>query len=286
MKYTLFFYFGILFLNSFSQQNTDIYIFDIRVADNHVSISDILSTSNNEGYNNQPSFLDKNTIIYSSTNNNQTDIAIFDIKKQKKTWLTSTQSDEYSPLICPIKNSISSIRMFKNGDQHLYSYDIKDGTPTLLIDGLKIGYHVWFNKETVILSIVEGDILSLNVANIIKDDNKTTVKNIGRSLAKIPKTKLISYVSKENDLWEIRSYNPLTNESKFIINTLDGSEDLCWAPNGVIIMAKGNEIHKFNPKKDKTWELLGVLTDKRLTHITRLSVNADASKLALVVENK
>jgi hypothetical protein len=286
MKYILAFCFGILFLSSFSQHNTDVYIFDIQISDEHIIISDILNVSNNDGYDNQPSFLDKNTILYSSSNKNQTDIAMFDIKKQTKTWLISTESNEYSPLKSPIKNSISSIRMFKNGDQHLYSYDIKNRTPSVLIDNLQIGYHVWYSDETVILSIIEGNTLALNVANITDKSNKTTVKNIGRSLAKIPKTNLISYVSKASNIWEIRSYDPLTNESKFIINTLQGSEDFCWTPNGVIIMAKGNELHKFNPKKDDAWKLLGALSDKRLTDITRLSVNSDASKLALVVENE
>lgn len=286
MKYILSFCFGILILNSFSQQNTDVYIFDIQISDEHIFISDILNISNNKGYDNQPSFLDKNTVIFSSTNEGQTDIALFDIKKQEKTWLTSTDSDEYSPLTSPIKHTISSIRILKNGDQHLYGYNIKDGTPSVIVDNLQIGYHAWYDKETVILSIAEGNIHSLNIANITNHTNKTVIKNIGRSLAKIPKSDLISYVSKENKVWEIRSYNPLTNESKFIINTLEGSEDLCWTPHGVIIMAKGNELHKFNPKKDKDWELLGALTDKRLTNITRLSVNADASKLALVVENE
>lgn len=286
MKYILSVFFGILFLNSFSQQNTDVYIFDIEISDEHIFISDILNISNNDGYDNQPSFIDKNTIVFSSTNEGQTDIAIFDIKKQNKTWLSSTETNEYSPLESPFKNSVSAIRMFKNGDQHLYNYDIKEGTPSVILDNLQVGYHAWYNKETVILSIVEGNTLSLNVANITDKSNKTVVKKIGRSLAKIPKTDLISYVSKENKIWEIRSYDPLTNESKFIINTLEGSEDLCWTPNGVIIMAKGNELHKFNPKKDEKWELLGALTDERLTHITRLSVNADASKLALVVEKE
>lgn len=286
MKYFLALCFGLLITNSFAQQNTDVYIFDIQISDEHIFISDILNISNNDGYDNQPSFINKNTIVFSSTNNGQTDIAEYDIKKHKKTWITSTESSEYSPLKSPLKNTVSAIKMFKNGDQHLYRYNLKDGSETVLIDNLHIGYHVWFDKETVILSIVEGNILSLNVVNIDNKSNKTMVKNIGRSLCKIPKTDLISYVSKDSKSWEIRSYDPITNTSSFIINTLKGSEDLCWTPNGVIIMAKGNELYKFNPKKDEGWELLGALSDERLTNITRLSVNADASKLALVVEKE
>lgn len=288
MKYFSVFFLSIISINFFGQsnQNTDVYLSDISIESDMVIISNILNISNNKGYDSQPSFLDKNTMVFSSTNGDQIDILKYNIKKKEKTWVSSTVDNEHSPIVSPIKNAVSSVRILKNGKQHLYSYSLKDGSSTVLIDNLQIGYHAWYDKETVVLSIEDGTTLSLNVANIKSNTNKTVAKNVGRSLANIPKSKLISYISKETEQWEIRSYDPITDTSKKIINTLEGSEDLCWTPNGVILMAKDNELHKFDPKKDSTWTMLGALSDPRLKHITRLSVNNDTSKLALVVENE
>ena len=286
MKYLFLLFFGISLSNSCAQNNTDVYIFDIKIDEESIFISNILNISPNVGYDNQPSFVDKNTLLYSSTNNGLTDIAEYNIKKNKKVWINPSENNDYSPIVAPVKNTISAVRILKNGDQQLFLINMKNGEETVLIDHLKIGYHAWINEDVVLLAIIENNSLSLNVANIKNKTNKTVVKNIGRSLNKIPNSNSFSYISKENKTWEIRSYNPATNTSKLIINTLKGSEDLCWTPNGVIIMAKGNELHKFNPKKDKDWELLGVLSDERMTNITRLNVNSDATKLALVVENE
>ena len=286
MKYFFLFFFGIFLSNSYAQNNTDVYIFDIEIHEDGVFISNILNISPNDGYDNQPSFIDKNTLVYSSTNNGKTDIAEYNIKKDKKTWINSSEYNEYSPILAPFKNTISAVRVLKSGDEHLYQFNIKNGDEAVLIDNLKIGYHAWINEETVLLAILENNSLSLNIANITTKTNKTVVKNIGRSLSKIPNSNLFSYISKESKTWEIRSYNPATNTSKLIIKTLEGSEDLCWTSHGYIIMAKGNELHVFNPKKDEDWKLLGVLSDERMTNITRLNINSDASKLAIVVESE
>lgn len=286
MKYLFLLFFGISLSNSYAQNNADVYIFDIKIDEESIFISNILNISPNVGYDNQPSFVDKNTLLYSSTNNGQTDIAEYNIKKNKKVWINSSENNDYSPLVAPVKNTISAVRILKSGDRQLFLINIKDGEETVLIDNLQVGYHAWINEEIVLLAILENNSLSLNIANIKNKTNKTVVKKIGRSLSKIPNSNSFSYISKESETWEIRSYNPATNTSKLIINTLKGSEDLCWTPNGDIIMAKGNELHKFNPKKDKNWVLLGALSDERMTNITRLNVNSDASKLAIVVESE
>ncbi len=271
---------------SFAQQKTEVYLFDLQIDKDFVILSNSLNISNNVGYDSQPSFIDKNTIVFSSTNNNQTDIAKYDIESKTKTWVCETESSEFSPLKIPNKNAVSAIKQGLDSSQKLVSYDLENATEKILVDSLLIGYHVWFDENTVALAILENESLSLNIANLESNTNKTVVKNIGRSLHKIPKSKLISYINKESELWEIRSFDLITNTSKFIINTISGSEDICWTPKGIIITGKGLDLFKFNPKTDTDWVKIGSLPDEKISNITRLSINKNATKLVLVVDQK
>lgn len=286
MKKTTLFLLCFSFFFCFSQQKTEVYLFDLQIDKDFVILSNSLNISNNVGYDSQPSFIDKKTIVFSSTNNGQTDIAKYDIEAETKSWVCETKSNEFSPLKIPNKDAVSAIRQGLDKSQKLVSYNLEDATETILVDSLLIGYHTWFDQNTVILAILEGESLSLNIANIENNTSKTVIKNIGRSIHKIPKSKLISYINKEGEQWEIRSYDPVTNKSAFIINTIDGSEDICWSPNGIIITGKGLDIFKFNPKTDKEWVKIGTLSDKKLSNITRLSINKNSTKVVLVVDQE
>ena len=86
----------------------------IIVLDNPVNISD------NKGYDNQPSFLnDGSGVLYSSTRNEQTDIALYDIENNVNVWLTETDASEYSPIQTPDKKYFTAIRLEKDGSQLL-----------------------------------------------------------------------------------------------------------------------------------------------------------------------
>jgi hypothetical protein len=101
----------------------------------------------------------------------------------------------------------------------------------------------------------------------------------------IPNSNLISYISKENDsFWEIKSIDPISGTSKSIIQTLPQTEDMCWTPNGSIVMAKDGILYQFNPNKDENWVRKVSLSSYDITNITRLAVSPDGTKLAVVGE--
>ena len=232
-----------------AQSNTEVYLFDVKVDGDAIQLINQRNISNNEGYDNQPSFYNDNIILFSSTKGDQTDIAAYNIRDNKTNWISSTTNgSEYSPTKIPNQKSISAIRLDKDGTQLLYKYDYSDGSPKILVEKIKIGYHTWYDKNTLISSVLDNGSLSLVMSNISKKTNDTLQKNIGRSLHKIPNSNLVSYISKSNKFWEIRSLDPTTGETKKIINTIPEAEDMCWLINGTILMPKGNIIYKFNPK--------------------------------------
>ncbi|WP_123812092.1 DUF6265 family protein [Mangrovimonas sp. DI 80] len=272
-------------LNIIAQPNTDVFLFDLDQSSGKLELSNIKNISNKEGYDNQPSFLDNYTLVFSSTRNGQTDIAQYNLKTGETTWLCNTEGSEYSPIKIPGKKAVSAINLGLDSSQKLYSYSLNDDSSEVLIDNLLIGYHVWQDKNTLFLAILEPDMLSLVEYNLNHHKADRIQRNIGRSLLNIPNSNLISYVSKETPQWEIRSFNPKTNKSSLIAQTLPEIEDLVWLEDGSILMAKDDNIYHLNPKQGKEWVQIANLKESNLHNITRMAISPDGTKLAVVAEN-
>ncbi len=82
---------------------------------------------------------------------------------------------------------------------------------------------------------------------------------------------------------EIYSIDPMTSESKYITDALEGSQDLAWTKKGSILMGKGNSIYKFNPDKDKNWTPINIECDLPLDGISRIVISPNGKKIAVVV---
>ena len=278
---------GLLFsLTVVAQQNTDIFLASLTTENDSLAIGKIFNISNNEGYDNQPSFYDKENILFSSTRNGQTDIALYNIKNRETSWLSNTpKGSEYSPLKIPGKEAVSAIRLDEDGLQRLYAYDFKTGKSTEILKDLKVGYHVWYNENIIVSSVLVEDRMDLVVSNLKDRRNHTVQKNIGRSLHKIPQTNLISFASKENDSIKIKSIDPISGAIKDIKVVLGISEDVCWTPDGTLISANENMLIGYHPSHDKAWRLLHRFDEKEMYAISRMAVSPDGKHMALVSQD-
>ena len=126
----------------YAQSSTELYLFDFLSKNNKYVIANPVNISKNPGYDNQPSFTKNGRhVLFSSTRNNQTDILSYNIRTDKKKWLTKTEGGEYSPLQIGSSNSFSAIRLDPNGYQRLYKYSMYSKNSKELVKDLKIGYH-------------------------------------------------------------------------------------------------------------------------------------------------
>lgn len=285
MKRSLFIF--CLFISSLiiAQSNTDVFLFDLNINNGMIELSNKINISDNEGYDNQPSFLDDNTILYAGTRNGQTDITKYNIRYDSKIWVNHTDGSEYSPLKIPGQNAVSSIRLEKDGAQKLYKYSLRNGESEVLIEEIIIGYHVWTDDNTLFSSVLEDGGLSLYSSSIKEMKHSQIQKNIGRSLHKIPNSERISYISKEDEnLWEIKSLDLKTGKIGSIMGTLPKTEDMCWLPDGSILMGVDNILYKFKPEVDVDWIEVASLEEYGISNITRLAVNTSGTKIAFVGE--
>ncbi|HKK11474.1 MAG TPA: hypothetical protein VJ945_01500 [Flavobacteriaceae bacterium] len=268
-----------------AQPNTEVFLFDLNQEHGGFELSNFRNISNNEGYDNQPSFPDNNTMLYSGTRNGQTDIVEYNIANGEKRWVCNTEGSEYSPLKIPGQDAISAIRLDKDGTQLLRKYSLQKGASDVLIDDLVIGYQVWFNETILVATVLEEDYMSLYTSNLKKNQNYRWQKKVGRSLHKIPHSELVSYISKEKDsVWEIKALDPISGNTTYLFNTLPNTEDMCWLSDGTALMANDGVLYGFHMIRDDDWVKLASLSEYGIKNITRLAVSPDGTKLAVLGE--
>ncbi len=287
---TRFFLFSIIISSlGFSQPATEVYLFDFIVNDSlkTYKLENPLNISDNAGfYDNQPSFLlDGTGVLFASTRNGQTDVALYNLESNLKSWLTNTLGSEYSPTQSPLTKYFTAIKLEEDGTQLLWLYRFNRKKPKVLIENLKVGYHAWLNKKMVV-SFVLNDPPTLEVSNLKYKIKYPIEKNIGRSIHVIPNTQLVSYISHEHEDHEIYSIDPLNSKKEYIADAIADSQDMAWMPNGTMIMGKDDKLYKLKPDEDKEWIEIATLKEFELNGITRLAVSPLGNKIAIVVDEK
>ncbi|GAB4157342.1 MAG: hypothetical protein Tsb0033_09110 [Winogradskyella sp.] len=285
MKYYFLILFPLLSTLTFSQSNTEIFLFDLNKDTSNFQVSNGINISNNEGYDNQPSFFGEDTILYASTRNGQTDIAQYDIAYKSKTYINYTKGGEYTPLKIPNKNAVSAVRLDLDGKQRLYSYNLSNGESTELIKDLVVAYYTWYDENTTVSAVIENEQLNLYVTTISNGISKKYATSVGRSFHKIPNSNLVSFIYKENDKsWQIRSLNPNNGITRLIANTMQGVEDICWLDGRTLLSGKDGSLYKLTLKRDNNWKKIADLSSYGISKITRLSINENGTKLLIAAE--
>lgn len=286
MKYAL------LFVGIFSvsllmaQSGSEILLFDLKVRKNKVVISNPKNITNHKGYDNQPSFHTDRPIIYYSSFNDEgrADIKSYNYKFDESAFITQTNEREYSPTLTPDQSSLSCIIQRDNGAQDLGKYPVDGGEPSVIIDNMIVGYHAWADNSHLALFIL-GEPQTLHYIRLPTKEDTIVAQNIGRSLHKIPGERAVSFIQKNaNQDWEIKKLNSETMKISTITKTLPGREDIAWTSDRKIISSDGTKIYFFDPSKENKWMEVSILTGSELLKgVTRLAVNSNGDKLAVVI---
>ncbi len=267
-----------------AQPSTEVFLVDIRKPNARVELVNLKNVSKNEGYDNQPSFFDDSTVLFSSTRDGQTDVKTYKIGSNESSWLTNTSlGSEYSPLKVPNQDAVSAVRLDKTGLQRLYRYDLANGASKVILADLKVGYHVWFSPTILVVTVLVDDGMDLVVADLKGNTIKTIQKNVGRSLHKIPNSGLISFISNEKGGSSIKSLDPIAGIIATIKVLPTPTQDICWLTNNLILIPDGTTISQLNTVDGST-TVLRRFEEGGVKGISRMAVSADGKHLAFISE--
>ena len=273
----------LLFSSFLSAQlpNTDLYLFDLSqdaLNNYHVHSPKYLNDFNEKGYNNQASFVNDEELFITSSkpNGSNTDIYILNIRNNTLKRVTATKESEYSATLMPNYTNFSCIRVNDNNEQHLWAYPLNraDAGKAIIKDLTNVGYHVWLSASKLALFLV-NDPVQLAIVDLPDESPRVVHDNIGRTLIKNNAGNLL-YVHKYDDTyWYIKEYNPNTNKTEIVIQTLARSEDFTYTTDGTILMGNKSKLFSFKPGKDENWRELMDLNVFGINRITRMAVNKD-----------
>lgn len=293
MKLILLLLFCTVSFSCLSQSGSEIFLFDIKVVNGQVHLSNGANITNHKGYDNQPAFHPSQPIIYYSSfdDSGRSDIKFYNYNTQKTSNLTVTREREYSPTVTPDGKFISCILQRDNGAQDLVKYPIDGGKPEILIWHLKVGYHAWAGEKKLFLFILDDSIhFSLHYYYLEKNADTVIAENIGRSLHKIPGQNAMSFVQKVADKqFVIKKFDMNTGIISTIINAMPGQDQICWLQNGILLTSDGSKLFSYQESsfievKDRKWQPVIFDSDpSMLKGVTRLATNVDNTKLAVVV---
>ena len=286
MKFkSLLFLIAVLNLSGFAQPATEVYLLDIKKDGSSFSIvpnTKPVNISNNEGYDNQPSFIENiQSLAYvSSRNKKRTDVFLFDLQTSKTKQLTNNSQAEYSPKTTPDGKFISVV---KDVDQNLTRISL-DGlvTEKLYTSKDSIGYFCWLNQSEIAAFTLSKPKVTLKLINIKNKTEKYLTDSIGRSLykyrdgivicQKLKKANYVSFIDKKGAITQL-------------IELPKNTEDFYLTTDGWLFSSNESSLIYCNiTAKNKAWQELANLATMGISKIFRLAVNQDKNKLVFVSE--
>ncbi len=271
----------------FAQPATEVYLLDIQKNATSFSInpnSKPVNISNNEDYDNQPSFIEKlNAVAYVSTRNKKpTDVFLYDLATATTKQLTNNSQAEYSPKTTPDGKFISVV---KDTDQNLTRISL-DGlvTEKLYTSKDSIGYYCWLNKSEIAAFTLSKPKVTLKLINIKNKTEKYLTDSIGRSLykyrdgivicQKLKKGNWVSFIDKKGTITHL-------------IELPKDTEDFYLTDDGWLCSSNESSLIYCNIKSEnKAWRELSNLKAMGISKIFRLAVNQDRNKLVFVSEGQ
>lgn len=245
-----------------------------------------LTSTNPQGYNNQPYFLDTDQLLLTTQleGDDQTDIYRYDWATLTARNITNTEAQsEFSPMLRPgSPATFNTVNIEADGStQRLWAYplDPDEGKGELLApDITDVGYYQWLDAgRMAIFTVAEPtylEILDLSIQLKIR-----YATDVGRCIKRFPNGDL-AYIHQTPDGAFIKRMDVANLDIRTIAPALADSQDFEILDDETLLMAQGDQLYKFQPLLDETWERIGDFSNFRLSKITRIAVRD--GKLAIV----
>jgi hypothetical protein len=262
------------------------------------------------GYDNQPAFLvDGSGLLFvMETAPGNTEVFRHDLASGANTALTGTAEAEYSPTPLADGSGFSAVRVMQptadDGEaytesQQLWRYGF-DGKPLAPVHPAwkRVGYHAWIDDGRLALFLVGGGPSklphSLVVASVADGKQVTIARDIGRSLGRSPDGRVTFVDQSIAASWTVATMMPGDAKPTVLVATPkvagerdnERSQDFCWLADGTLLMARGNRLLRFDPKKPEAGFITLAEFAELPGDIKRLAASRDGKHLAFVVDVK
>lgn len=273
----------------YGQGASDLYVVDIKTGDSGPSFGEPTRLTDRDGYDNQPSFsASGDRIFYTSIRGEQSDIWQIELGAPSGPGepkpLFETPESEYSPTPIPGDDAISVIRVEADGRQRLWRFPLDGSEPELILpDVMPVGYHAWSaDGRELVLFVLDEPHRLVRVSLDRPDEPRTVSADIGRSLHRIPGRDAFSFIDKSVDGWRVASLTQKGDRVGTLAPALKTREDVAFLPDGSALGGDGSRLLISTGDADSPWREVADFGRHGLFGITRLAVNADGSRLALV----
>ncbi len=264
--------------------DAEIYLVPIAKRDGSVVPGAPLNVTRRPGYDNQPVFsADSRALLFTSDRGQgHTDIYRFDMVQGSTVAVRSTQPEsEYSASLSGDGKTMFVIRVEADSTQRLWGLSLNGGVDAPLFSDVKpVGYYAQANDTTWAMFVL-GTPATLQIAHLGKTGTVTVARNIGRSIARIPKTSRVSFIQKSAAKWHVMSYDAATGAIDSVVATPDGVEDVAWVDSSTLLAGKGSVLYSWK-SGDKGWTQIADFSFASLSGITRISVSPNGAMLAMV----
>jgi hypothetical protein len=157
----------------------------------------------------------------------------------------------------------------------------------VLTDVKPVGYHAWVDASTAALFVL-GPPATLRIADLKTGKAEIVAEGIGRSLHRVPGTRIVSFVQREasGEFW-IKQIDVDSKKIEAIVKTPDveGStdRDMAWLPDGrTILLSSGNRVLAWT-RGTTEWREVFDVAAHGLGTPSRLALSPKGDAVAIVV---
>ena len=271
---------------------TDIYLVPLSAGLASMPTAKPIAVSTTAGYDNQPMFSQDGTRILFSANHDgkQTDVYAFDRAGGRVSQVTRTPENENSPTFLPAgigaAGGFSVVQSEMDKTQRLWRFDAQGRNPQLILTDIKpVGYHAWVDADRLGLFVL-GQPNSLQLASVKTGKGEVVASGIGRSLHRIPNTRLISFVHREpsGEYW-IKQIDIDSKKIDALTKVVEGNteRDMAWMPDGkTILMSGGAKVYSWT-RGASGWTEVFDAAAHGLGAVSRIAVSPKGDAVAIVV---
>jgi hypothetical protein len=271
---------------------TDIYLVPLTAGLASLRAAVPTPVSIEPGYDNQPMFSPDGSRLLFAVNRDgkQTDVYVFDLGTRRVSQLTRTPENENSPTFLPSgigdAGGFSVVQSEMDRTQRLWRFNAQGQNPQLILPNVKpVGYHAWVDADHLALFVL-GQPATLQLARVSTGSAEIAATDIGRSLHRIPGTRLVSFVQKEpsGEYW-LKQIDVDSKKIEPLVRAVEGSEnrDCGWMPDGkTLLMTSGTKVFAWS-RGAAGWNVVFDGAAHQLGTLSRLNVSPKGDAVALVV---